>query len=206
MKLVTERTDVSFWKFHFSRELWAEDVSEYGRKKNSRTTRPHPSRNEACLSRAISPRCMRYKRANFSRVAFSPSSSFFFLPSFSFLLQLNIYIYIVDDDATTLAASVDEAIYIDGFIQPGCAIGPRISIFKVYFESFVSFPRDIGYDIGPEHGRAWKMAAYGTLFWSFRLRQPRERTPISPVPADSLAEIPFNNGIFSSSVSLLQFH
>lgn len=93
MKLVTERTDVSFWKFHFSRELWAEDVSEYGRKKNSRTTRPHPSRNEACLSRAIFPRCMRYKRANFSRVAFSPSSSFFFLPSFSFLLQLNIYIY-----------------------------------------------------------------------------------------------------------------
>lgn len=91
MKLVTERTDVSFWKFHFSRELWAEDVSEYGRKKNSRTTRPHPSRNEACLSRAISPRCMRYKRANFSRVAFSPSSSFFFSPRSLFFFS-SIYI------------------------------------------------------------------------------------------------------------------
>lgn len=175
--------------------------------KNSRTTRPHPSRKDGG---AISPRCMRYKRANFSRVAFSPFSLFFlsFFPSFfSFLFQLNIYI--VDDDATTLAASVDGAIYIDGFIQAGCANGPRISIFKVYFESFVSFPRDIGYDIGPKHGRAPKMAAYGTLFWSFRLSQPREPTPraISPVPLI----VSFRRRFLSITVFLffsflLQFH
>lgn len=60
--------------------------------KNSRTTRPHPSRKDGG---AISPRCMRYKRANFSRVAFSPFSLFFsfFFPLvflFSFSAQ---YIY-----------------------------------------------------------------------------------------------------------------
>lgn len=140
------------------------------------------------LAQYLLDACKYYKRANFSRIAFSPFSLFLFFSPRSLFFFSSIYIYIciyiVDDDATTLAASVDGAIYIDGFIQPGCAIGPRISIFKVYFESFVSFPRDIGYDIGPKHGRASKMAAYGTLFWSFRLRQPRERTPraISPVP------------------------
>lgn len=63
--------------------------------------------------------------------------------------------------------------FISMAYSPGCAIGLE-SIFKVYFKSFVSFLRDIGYDIGLKHDRAPKMAAYGSLFWSFRLRQPRE--------------------------------